>query len=76
MFKTIILNPKGAVFEGLVKSIFMPGSEGEFEVMDFHKPMISLLKEGEIIIDWQKSLKISKGVMMVKDNQLIAMIEE
>ena len=41
----------------------MPGDLGEFEVLDFHKPIISLLKKGDIIINWNKAVKIKKGVV-------------
>ena len=76
MFKALILNTKRTIFEGEVKSVFLPGVEGEFEVMDNHKTLISLLKAGEVIINWESSVKINKGVVMVNKNQLMAMVEE
>ena len=76
MFKALILNSKRTIFEGEVKSIFLPGVEGEFEVMDNHKTLVSLLKPGDVIINWESSVKINKGVVMVNKNELIAMVEE
>jgi F0F1-type ATP synthase epsilon subunit len=76
MFKATILNPKRTLIEKEVFSIFLPGTEGEFEVMQFHKPLIALLKSGHIIINWEEALKIRKGVVMVHQDELIAMVEE
>ena len=76
MFKVTILNPKWTIFEGEAKSVFLPGEAGEFEVLDYHKPIISLLKAGEIIVDWEKSIPISKGIVKMYDNELVALVEE
>ena len=48
-----------------VEAIFLPGSEGQFEVLDGHAPIISTLTKGAII--WrtegkEESLQISGGV--------------
>ena len=76
MFKATIISQKQTIFEGSVRSVFLPGIEGEFEVMDHHKPLISLLKPGDVIINWEAALPISKGVVMVNNKELIAMVEE
>lgn len=76
MFKASILNQKRTIFEGKVESVFLPGTEGEFEVKDFHKPLISLLKQGEIVINWDAALKIKKGVVIVTDKELTAVVED
>ena len=76
MFKVMILNPKWTIYEGEAKSVSLPGEEGEFEVLDFHKPIISLLIKGEIVIDWKKSIPISKGIVKMYDDELIALVEE
>lgn len=76
MFKVIILNPKRVIYEGEANSVFLPGDQGEFEVLDFHKSIISLLRRGEIIIDWSKSIAITKGVMKMYKNELVALVEE
>ena len=76
MFKVAILNPKRTIYEGEAQSVFLPGNLGEFEVLEFHKPIISLLKQGEIVIDWNKYIPISKGVMSMHENELVALVEE
>lgn len=76
MFKVTILNPKRTLYDGQATSVFLPGDLGEFEVLQFHKPIISLLRQGEIIIDWQKSITISKGIVRMYGDELVALVEE
>ena len=75
MLKVIILNPRLTVYDGQARSVFLPGDNGEFEVLEFHKPIISLLRQGEIIIDGSKSVAVKKGVARMQDNELVALIE-
>jgi len=76
MLKVTLLNPKRTVFEGEAKSVFLPGEEGEFEVLEFHKALISLLRQGEIVIDGTKSFVITKGIVRVHKNEVVALVEE
>jgi len=76
MFKVTILNPKRTIYEGEAKSVFLPGDLGEFEILDFHKSIISLLRRGEIIIDWAKSVAITKGIVRMHGDELVALVEE
>lgn len=70
-----MLNPKHELFEGIAKSVVLPGDQGEFEVLDFHRPIISLLKEGNIVIDG-KFLPIKRGVAKFHKEELVALVEE
>jgi len=76
MFKVTIINPRRTIYEGRANSVFLPGNEGEFEVLDFHRPIISLLRGGEIIIGWNKYVAITKGVVKMHRNELVALVEE
>jgi len=76
MFKVTMIDPKRTIYEGEAKSVFLPGDTGEFEVLEFHRPIISLLKAGEIIIDWKKSVAISKGVAKMYKDELVVLVEE
>ena len=51
MFQVLILDAlpeksEQPIFEGTAMSVILPGAEGEFEILDFHKPIISKLKKG------------------------------
>lgn len=76
MFKVTILNSKRTIYEAEARSVFLPGDTGEFEVLELHKPIISLLRRGEIIIDWNKSVAISKGIIRMRKDELVALVEE
>ncbi|MBL7069364.1 MAG: hypothetical protein ISS34_05855 [Candidatus Omnitrophica bacterium] len=76
MFNAIILTPNRVLFEGAVWSIFLPGATGEFEILEFHKPIVSLLREGKIIIDWKKEFPIKKGAIEMQGDELVAIVEE
>ena len=54
----------------------MPGATGEFEILEFHKAIISLLREGRIVIDWEKEVPIKKGVVKMAGDELVAIVEE
>ncbi|PAF44213.1 ATP synthase F1 subunit epsilon [Helicobacter sp. 11S02596-1] len=46
-----IVTPYGEIFSGGVKSVTLPGVEGEFGVLMGHSDMLSLLKSGVIEIE-------------------------
>ena len=76
MLKVTVISPKRTIFEGEARSVSLPGQEGEFEVLEFHKAIISLLKQGEIVIDGLKALVITKGIVRVHKDELVALVEE
>lgn len=76
MFKATILTPERILFQGDAWSIFLPGDTGEFEILDLHKPITSLLKEGSIFVDWKIDLPIRAGAIKMVANQFVAIVEE
>lgn len=46
-----IVTPDGQIFANSVKSVTLPGSEGEFGVLPHHASLVSLLKTGVIDIE-------------------------
>ena len=44
----LILTPEKEVFNGAAKSIKVPGTSGEFEVLSNHAPIISSLENGTV----------------------------
>ena len=76
MFKVLILSSRRVLYEAEAESVFLSGDLGEFEVLENHKPIISLLKQGDIVIDWEKSIPVKKGVMRMDKNELVALVEE
>lgn len=67
--------PDPVLFEGLAESVVLPGVQGEFEVMDFHKPIMSKLKEGNILVDNVKEFSIQGGIVKMSVQSVIALVE-
>jgi len=76
MLNAVIVTSNRIIFEGRAWSVFLPGIEGEFEVMELHKPIISLLGMGKIIVDWEREIPINKGAVRMSDDELVAIVEE
>jgi F-type H+-transporting ATPase subunit epsilon len=45
-----IVTPEATLFSGDVDSVAVPGVNGEFEMLNNHAPIVSLLKEGHVKI--------------------------
>ena len=62
-----IVSPEATLFSGEVTSVTVPGVDGEFQMLENHAPVVSLLQEGavkfqgEIVIDEEHADKFSKG---------------
>ena len=73
-----ILTPEKKIYEGNVTSATFPGSDGSFQVLDNHAPLISLLKEG--IVEYKSkeanaSLSITGGVVEVLKNKVVLLAD-
>jgi len=53
-----IVSPEATLFSGDVVSVTVPGLLGEFQMLENHAPIVSLLTEGEVKI--QGDLNISE----------------
>ncbi|MDT0606564.1 F0F1 ATP synthase subunit epsilon [Croceitalea rosinachiae] len=62
-----IVSPEATLFSGEVISVTVPGINGEFQMLENHAPIVSLLQEGnvkvqgDIAIDEDFQNKFSKG---------------
>ena len=86
-----IVSPEKTIFTGNITSAYLPGSEGFFQILDNHAPIVSILKNGIIELkgDFQKhtsknlsllggnkaSLEIESGVVEMKNNKLIILVD-
>lgn len=76
MFKVTVLDSQRVLFEGEANRVFLPGDTGEFEVLELHKPLISLLKEGMVVIDGDQAIPISSGIVRVRKDELVVLVEK
>jgi len=76
MLDTIILSPQRVIFKGILESIILPGEAGVFEVLPYHKNIISRLIKGEIVLDQKEILPIKRGIVKVERNKVVVVVEE
>ncbi|MDD5746196.1 MAG: hypothetical protein PHO30_02920 [Candidatus Omnitrophica bacterium] len=70
-----VLSPEKVLFQGKAERVIMPGENGVFEVLPFHKRLLSRLLSGTIIIDKQM-IPIFRGVAQVGSNRITIIIEQ
>ena len=74
-----ILTPEKKLFEGDVKSVKFPGTNGEFEILNNHAPIISTLTKGENRVlnsnDEQEVFNINGGVIEMQNNKIIVLAD-
>lgn len=79
-FDAQLLTPEGALFEGEVFSVQLPGSDGSFQVLHDHAPIVSTLQIGRITIQTVKNRDInyavSGGFIEMNDNKLTILAEK
>ena len=70
-----IVSLQEVLFQGSARQIIFPGEQGMFEVLPMHRPIVSLLLPGTIVIDEQQVLPIERGVVKVAFDQITAIVE-
>lgn len=69
-----ILGPKKVIFDGKASTVILPGEQGVFEVLTFHKRMLSRLISGTLFVD-EQNFAVKRGVAKVDQNKVIVIIE-
>ncbi|MGZ3633788.1 MAG: ATP synthase F1 subunit epsilon [Parachlamydiaceae bacterium] len=73
MYHLFLVTPEKVLFDGHVYSVNAPGEVGFFEVLSNHASMISVLKEGKLVVTDQDKQKhawhISGGYFDVSQNR-------
>ena len=74
-----IITPEKKVFQGEVNSVQLPGTNGKFEVLNNHAPIISTLTKGDVrVIDSNNKtelFEINGGVIEMQNNKVIVLAE-
>jgi F-type H+-transporting ATPase subunit epsilon len=74
-----IVAPIGKIFEGEVKSVTLPGSDGEMGILDGHSPLVTTLKAGVIDIkkdSGEELVAINWGYADVSNNAVNIIVDE
>ncbi len=73
-----ILTPDKLVYDGDVTSVTVPGSNGSFQILKNHAPIISSLTDGNVIIkvnNQEEIIGIKGGVVEVLNNKIVILAE-
>jgi len=74
-----IITPDKKIFSGEVSLAQFPGTDGLFEILNNHAPIVSTLTKGKIkVIDAEKQTRyfeIKSGVIEMQKNNIIVLAE-
>ena len=73
-----IITPDKKVFSGEVTSVQVPGTDGQFQILKNHAPIISTLTNGKVKIKTaggSQSFDVKGGVVEVLKNNIIVLAE-
>lgn len=75
-----VISPDKKLFSGEVELIQMPATDGLFELLDNHAPMISALGKGNVRIlhkntKQEERFSINGGIMEVSNNHVIILAD-
>ncbi|MBU2928008.1 F0F1 ATP synthase subunit epsilon [Winogradskyella psychrotolerans] len=77
-----IVSPEATLFSGDVTSVTVPGINGEFQMLNNHAPIVSILKEGHVKVEGNiqlekeveaKFTKSDKGVWLAINSGTLEM---
>ncbi|MBR1484529.1 MAG: ATP synthase F1 subunit epsilon [Prevotella sp.] len=74
MLKLKIVSPERVEFTGEVESVRVPGTQGNFEILMNHAPIISTLQKGVVEYDGQQ-LEILGGFVEVQKYEVSVCVE-
>ncbi len=75
-FKISVMTPEALLYQGQIESVFLTGDHGEYELLPYHYPVLGILVEGNIIINWHEAVPIKFGLVRFFANDCIVLVEE
>ena len=74
-----IITPETKLFEGEINSVKLPGTDGEFGILNNHAPIISTLTKGSIVVidnnNESQNFNINGGVIEMQNNKIIVLAD-
>ena len=78
MLQLKIVSPEKIEYDGVAERILVPGTMGQFEILNDHAPIISTLQKGTVEYvnkEGKTSLEIQGGFVEVQKNQVSLCVE-
>lgn len=77
VFTLTITKINEQLFSGEASAVTVPGSEGVFTILAHHEPLVSLLKEGTIMVRRGEDITeflVEKGLLETSYNQVTILV--
>jgi len=68
-FKLAIMTPDALLYQNEVESVFFFGDQGEFELLAYHYPVLAILQQGNIIVNWQEAVPIKFKFPLISEKK-------
>lgn len=75
ILEVVVATADRILYEGKAASIIVPGEKGVFEILPYHKAILSRLLPGKMYVDGS-ALAIRRGVMKAAMNKVTVIVEE
>ncbi len=75
MIRLLFLTPRKVLFDGECESIIVPGEAGFFEVLSYHKDLLSRVLPGVITINKTDNFSVRRGIVKIERNTAIIIAE-
>jgi F-type H+-transporting ATPase subunit epsilon len=73
-----IITPDKKVFAGQASSVTFPGTDGQFQVLSQHAPLVSTIGKGNMTVETEggkNTYQIDGGVVEVLNNNVLVLAE-
>jgi len=75
-FKISVMTPEALLYQNEVESVFFTGDQGEYELLPYHYPVLGILAQSNIIVNWREAVPIKFGIVKFFANDCIVLVEE
>lgn len=77
MLQVKIITPDNTLFEGEASSVTLPGTNGSFQILNGHAPLVSSLGTGSVRVEStsnKKDFEIKGGIVEVLNNTVMVLV--
>ena len=72
--QVLVTSPERVLFDGVAWQVQASGEQGTLEILPFHRPLMSRLLKGTVVVDG-KSFAIRRGIIHVVQDMVTAVVE-
>jgi len=78
LLEVVIITPQKTVYSGTAVSATVPGTNGQFQVLINHAPIVSTLEKGIVRVDsgsGTQTFSVGSGMIEVHSNKVSVLVE-